>query len=464
MILKAYVLPHPPIILPEVGRGEEEKVAKTSAAYHRAAQEIAALAPESIIICSSHAPLLRSAFYVANAPHAEGDMRAFGINSVREEVEYDQKLVERLKIVSSERNIPLEYTHVEARVLDHGTLLPLAFIHQYYRDFKLLRLGISLLKPKAHYDFGRAVAEAVNRSNKRTVFIASGDLSHVLKADGPYGYRAEGPRLDQKLTDIFASGELERLLELDPDLVEGAQECGLRTFQVMAGALSETDFDSELYSYEGTFGVGYAIAAFTPQQELEEAEKREEQEDRGKKRGAGKADKGTNNPYLKLAQDSVEFFVREGETMPTPNDLPRELVEQRSGAFVTLHKDGNLRGCIGTIEACRENVAEEIIHNAVSAAKYDPRFPSVQPSELDKLEYSVDILGEKETVDSRDELDPERYGVIVSSGQRRGLLLPRLEGIDTVEDQLAIALIKAGINPDKDYKIERFEVKRHERQ
>lgn len=451
MILKAYVLPHPPIILPEVGRGEEEKVAKTSAAYHRAAQEIAALEPESIIICSSHAPLLRSAFYVANAPQATGDMRAFGISSVHEEVEYDQKLVERLKLVSSERNIPLEYTHVEARVLDHGTLLPLAFIHQYYRDFKLLRLGISLLKPKAHYDFGRAVAEAVNRSNKRTVFIASGDLSHVLKVDGPYGYRAEGPRLDQKLTDIFASGELDRLLELDPDLVEGAQECGLRTFQVMAGALSETDFDSELYSYEGTFGVGYAIAAFTPREDNE-------------KKDTEKTDKQDRNPYLKLAQDSVEFFVREGKTMPTPSDLPRELVEQRSGAFVTLHKDGNLRGCIGTIEACRENVAEEIIHNAVSAAKYDPRFPSVQPSELGKLEYSVDILGEKEEVVSRDELDPERYGVIVSSGQRCGLLLPRLEGVDTVEDQLAIALIKAGINPDKDYKIERFEVQRHERQ
>lgn len=442
MILKAYVLPHPPIILPEVGRGEEKKIKDTSAAFHRAAREIAELEPESIIICSSHSPLLSSAFYAANADEAEGDLRAFGIHSVYEKVNYDQELLKILQEVSSERGISLEATHVEARTLDHGTLLPLTFIHHYYKNFKLLRLGMSLLNPRKHFEFGRAVAEAVRRSKKRTVFIASGDLSHVLKADGPYGYREEGPQLDGELTDIFASGELERLLDLDDDLVEGAQECGLRTFQIMTGVLADSDFDSELYSYQGTFGVGYAVAAFTPKDKSE----------------------NTNDPYLKLAQDSVESFIRDGTILTVPSDLPDEMMRNRSGVFVTLYKDNNLRGCIGTIEPNKSNIAEEIIHNAVSSAKYDPRFPSVQPSELNQLVYSVDILGEKKEIASVDELDPARYGVIVSSGQRRGLLLPRLEGIDTAEDQIAIALIKAGLDPDKDYKIERFEVHRHERE
>ena len=140
------------------------------------------------------------------------------------------------------------------------------------------------------------------------------------------------------------------------------------------------------------------------------------------------------------------------------------MLKKQSGVFVTLYKDNNLRGCIGTIEASKANIAEEIIHNAVSSAKYDPRFPSVQPSELDQLVYSVDILGEKEEVASVDDLDPDRYGVIVTSGKRRGLLLPRLDGVTTAEDQIAIALIKAGIDPDKEYKIERFQVDRHERE
>ncbi len=441
MILKAYVLPHPPIILPEIGRGEEKKIKDTSTAFHRAAREIAELKPESIIICSSHSPLLRSAFYAANAPDAAGDLRAFGIRTIHEEVSYDLELLKFLQEVTSERNIALEATHLEASTLDHGTLLPLTFIHQYYKDFKLLRLGMSFLGPEEHFEFGRAVAEAVFRSNKRTVFIASGDLSHVLKADGPYGYREEGPKLDSELSDIFASGELDRLLHLDDNLVEGAQECGLRTFQIMAGVLADKDFDSELYSYEGTFGVGYAVAAFSPKDK----------------------DINADDPYLRLARASVETFIREGKILPTPADLPDEMLKKQSGVFVTLYKDNNLRGCIGTIEAARDNIAEEIIHNAVSSAKYDPRFPSVQLSELDQLVYSVDILGEKEEVASVADLDPDRYGVIVSSGQRRGLLLPRLDGVVTAEDQLAIALIKAGLDPDRDYKIERFEVHRHER-
>ncbi len=442
MILKAYVLPHPPIVLPEIGRGEEKKIKDTAAAFHRAAREIAELEPDSIIICSSHSPLLRSAFYAANAGSAEGTMRAFGVDSIHEKVSYDGQLLQILQEVSQERDIALEATSFEAQTLDHGTLLPLIFIHKYYQNFKLLRLGMSLLGPEEHFSFGQAVAEAARRSNKRTVFIASGDLSHVLKADGPYGFREEGPQLDHELTGIFAGGDLGRLLHLDSNLVAGAQECGLRTFQIMAGVLAGSDFDSELYSYEGTFGVGYAVAAFSPKNKAVPAE----------------------DPYIKLARTSVETYIREGELLPTPQGLPDEMLQQQSGVFVTLYKDNNLRGCIGTIEPARANIAEEIIHNAVSAAKYDPRFPSVQSSELDRLVYSVDILGEKEEVASADALDPDRYGVIVSSGKRRGLLLPRLEGVSTAEDQLAIALIKAGLDPDKAFKIERFEVQRHERE
>ena len=141
--------------------------------------------------------------------------------------------------------------------------------------------------------------------------------------------------------------------------------------------------------------------------------------------------------------------------------LPAELLEHRAGAFVSIHKDRRLRGCIGTISPTRACLAEEIIHNAVSASTRDPRFPPIRPDELNRLEINVDVLGEPEDIDSPSELDVKRYGVIVSSGFRRGLLLPDLEGVDTVEEQISIARQKAGIGSREKVSLQRFEVVRH---
>jgi AmmeMemoRadiSam system protein A len=161
----------------------------------------------------------------------------------------------------------------------------------------------------------------------------------------------------------------------------------------------------------------------------------------------------------KLARDTVERYVREGVT-PQPEELTAEM-KGRAGVFVSLHKHGELRGCIGTFEPTRDNVAEEIIANAVSSASRDPRFPPVASSELDDLEYSVDILTQPEVVEDESQLDARRYGVIVESGFRRGLLLPDLEGVDSVERQIEIGRLKAGISPREPVKLYRFQVKRY---
>ena len=147
--------------------------------------------------------------------------------------------------------------------------------------------------------------------------------------------------------------------------------------------------------------------------------------------------------------------------MEVPEGLPEALTKTRAGAFVSIHKQGRLRGCIGTIAPTRSSLAEEIIHNAVSAATRDPRFDPIRPEELKWLEISVDVLGEPEPIDSVAELDVKRYGVIVTNGGRRGLLLPDLEGVDTPEQQVEIARRKAGIGPDEAVLLERFEVVRH---
>lgn len=168
---------------------------------------------------------------------------------------------------------------------------------------------------------------------------------------------------------------------------------------------------------------------------------------------------GALHPVVKLAKETVETYVKTGEVLQPPKELSPEMKE-RAGVFVSIHKHGQLRGCIGTFEPTKNNVAEEIIANAISSATRDPRFPPISASELDHLEYSVDILTKPEPVSDKSQLDPKRYGLIVESGWRKGLLLPDLEGVDSVEEQIAICRMKAGILAHEPVRLYRFQVRR----
>ena len=164
------------------------------------------------------------------------------------------------------------------------------------------------------------------------------------------------------------------------------------------------------------------------------------------------------SPVVDLARETVARFVRDGVVLRPEASSPE--LEERAGVFVSIHKNGELRGCIGTFEPTRENVAEEIVANAISAATRDPRFPPVSSSELPSLDYNVDILTSPEPVESVEDLDAKKYGVIVECGGRRGLLLPDLEGVETVAQQIGICRMKAGIGPSEPVRLYRFEVRR----
>jgi len=166
------------------------------------------------------------------------------------------------------------------------------------------------------------------------------------------------------------------------------------------------------------------------------------------------------HPLVKLAKETVEQYVRTKKTISPPAELTLEMTG-KAGVFVSLKKKGRLRGCIGTFSNTTGNVACEIIQNAISAATQDPRFPPVHPGELNELEYSVDVLTEPKKVAGKKELDPKKYGVVVKSGDRRGLLLPDLEGVDSVDEQISIASMKAGIFIGEPIELYRFEVKRY---
>ena len=227
----------------------------------------------------------------------------------------------------------------------------------------------------------------------------------------------------------------------------------------MFGALDGYDLNPEVLSYEGPFGVGYTVARFAVGQKNPDRLILKKMEDNAVKNIL--AVKANEDPYVRLARKALETYVRENRIIKSPDGLPSAMLESSAGTFVTIKKQGQLRGCIGTTAPTRDNIAGEIIYNAISSGTRDPRFDSVKEDELDRLVYSVDVLNEPEPIKIIDELDVIKYGVIVKAGHRSGLLLPNLEGVDTPEKQVSIALQKAGIRPDERYGMERFEVIRH---
>ena len=459
-MLGAILTPHPPVLLPEVGKGQEREIAATDRAMRAAAAEVARWSPDVLIVASPHTILYGDYFHIAPGNGATGTMSAFGAPQVRIEAQYDISL--RDEIVRRAQSAGLEAGTLGQRdpALDHGVLIPLYFLRKAGVDCPIVRMGLSGFSALAHYRLGQCVSEAVEALGRHAVFVASGDLSHKLKSDGPYGFAPEGPVFDKAVTETMASGNFLQFLTMDPALCERAAECGLRSFQMMAGALDGLSVASQLLSHEGTFGVGYAVALFpvTGRDEsrrfsaaCEQAQRTRLEERRARE-----------DEWVRLARLSLETYVRTGRRLDSlPDALPRELTEQAAGAFVSLHMGGRLRGCIGTIGPTQENLAWEIIRNAVSAGTRDPRFPAVRAEELDELEYSVDVLGQPESVDALDQLDPRQYGVIVSFGHQRGLLLPDLDGVDTVEQQIDIARQKGGIRATDSYTLQRFKVVRH---
>ena len=456
-IIAAYMVPHPPMIIPQIGRGSEKQIQETIDAYRNVAVEIASIKPETIIISSPHSVMYSDYFHISPGKNANGDFGNFHAKEVRFQESYDEELVGRICAISDSENFPAGTLGERARTLDHGTMIPLYFIRQFYSDFHLVRLGLSGLPLVDHYAFGRIIQKAVEDLDRRAVFVASGDLSHKLQSYGPYGYAKEGPQYDARVMDVCSRAAFGELLDFDESFCEKAAECGHRSFVIMAGALDGRAVDARQLSHQDVTGVGYGICSFHPTG-IDESRHFLEQNSSEPNNNASPA---SSDPCVQLARASLESYILSRKIIDVPQGLPEDLTARRAGAFVSIHEHGQLRGCIGTISPARSNLAEEIIFNAISASTRDPRFPPIRKEELPFLEINVDVLGEPEDIESEDDLDVKRYGVIVTNGLRRGLLLPDLDGVDTVRQQVAIAKQKAGIASYEKVSLQRFEVVRH---
>ena len=458
-IVAAYMVPHPPMIIPQVGRGSEKQITKTIRAYEAVAAGIAGIRPETIIVTSPHAVLYADYFHISPGEDATGDFGSFRAPEVRFAEKYDTELVKAICALAKEKDFPAGTLGERDRRLDHGTMVPLYFVKQQYTGFRLVRVGLSGLSNAEHYEFGQIIRQAVEQTGRKAVLIASGDLSHKLQEYGPYGFAEEGPEYDRRIMDAAGRAAFGEMLTFEESFLDKAAECGHRSFLIMAGALDGMNVEAKVYTHEDVTGVGYGICSFRPTEPNGERRflerYRAEQEEKLRQR------REREDPYVRLARETVESWVLDRKTPGVPDWATAEMKQNRAGVFVSIHKDGKLRGCIGTFLPTRECIAKEIISNAVSASTRDPRFDPIGPEELKWLEINVDVLSTPEPIGGKEELDVKRYGVIVSSGSRRGLLLPDLDGVDTVDEQVDIARRKAGIREQDPITLERFEVVRH---
>lgn len=457
--LRCYFVPHPPLIMSEIGKGQEKAINQTIAAYQEVAKEIALFHPDTIIVVSPHALTYDDYFHIENSSRHKGNMGSFNAPQVRFEIQNDDEFCQQLEQASSYDKFPAGFLGKQNNQLDHGVMVPLYFVNRVYHDYKLVRLSFSGLSHLTHYDYGIIVQRIIKTNpQKRCVLLASGDLSHVLKSDGPYGYHKNGPVFDDAICKILTNGNFASLFALPTATIEDAGECGFRSLLILAGVLDRLSVTPHLLSYEGPFGVGYAVASFKPHCIDEKRAFGQFQLELQKEQL--KAIREQEDEYVALARQSLEYFVKHGQSLFSYK-TSEQLKVKKAGVFVSLKKDGVLRGCIGTTRPTTSSIAEEIVQNAISAGTEDPRFPPVGISELSTLVYSVDVLHTPEDISSSSELDVKKYGVIVSHQGRSGLLLPNLEGVDTVEQQIDIALRKAKIMPNEKYQLQRFKVERH---
>ncbi|MGI6129369.1 MAG: AmmeMemoRadiSam system protein A [bacterium] len=460
------IAPHPPIVVPEVGQDEIAKVASTRQALQQLALSIKEAMVDTVVITTPHGPVFQDAIALSLLPTVGGDFGNFGAAQVSFNLSTDLELTQAIMAACQDLGVPTVGldAHKASRFqagsrLDHGVLVPWYYLSQAGVNLPLVWVGMSLLPPEELYAFGVAVQQAANKIGRKVAFLASGDLSHRLIKGAPAGYHPDGARFDAQLVEKVRHGDMEGVLQIDPVLAEKAGECGWRSIMMLIGALDGQIVAPQVLSYEGPFGVGYLVAELKPQGELPALKRLQRLRDERRQQVAVRRAK--ESMFVRLARESLETYVRTGHELPVPDDLPPEL-RQRAGVFVSLKKQGQLRGCIGTTEPTQRNLAAEIIANAISAGTRDPRFWPVQEDELGDIVYSVDVLGVPEPVVSLAELDPLRYGVIVHGpGGRSGLLLPDLAGIDTAEKQVEIAKEKAGLSPGDDVKLERFGVKRY---
>jgi MEMO1 family protein len=395
---------HAPIVVPAVGGSRSHLCEATTRAMREVAARAVASGPDRLVVISPHTPRHPVVWGAWTGPH-RGDLGDFGAPDVAVDLPDAPEVASQ---VGAEA--------VSSASLDHGAMVPLAFLWEAGWRGPTAILGLPWDENPDSQSVGRAIAALPGRS----AVIASGDMSHKLKPGAPSGFDPRAQRFDDafvaglRAEDWPAATHAEMRSVAAEDVVDSVR---------VAMAAVEGPSQAEVLAYEGPWGVGYTEAVFfdpTP-------------------------------PLYAVARSVVRSAVLGTPYEPPSGGAP-------AACFVTITKNGDLRGCIGSTEPVRDDLYANVAWAAHGAAFRDPRFPNVGADELDELEFEISVLEPPEAIDSPADLDPAEFGVVVLCGDRRGLLLPGIDGVSTVDQQVSIARRKGGIDPDEDVELQRFRV------
>ena len=256
------IVPHPPLLVPDIGKGHEVAVSATVEAMKKLTTLLSQQHPQTILAISPHGEYYADAMGVLTAAGSTGDLSTWGSNEPQRHFDNDLKIVELIQKEAESAKIPTRSLSKNSYKLDHGVMVPLHFLYQAIKEVPLVPLTFSLLPLQTHFAFGQAIRRAAEQSQKRVALISSGDLSHRLIPEAPAGYDPMGKIFDEKLVKALSCSDTEGILNLDRELIERAGECGLRSFVILLGALDGLQVKPKMLSYEGPFGVGYLVASF----------------------------------------------------------------------------------------------------------------------------------------------------------------------------------------------------------
>jgi aromatic ring-opening dioxygenase LigB subunit/AMMECR1 domain-containing protein len=452
MVVCAVLMPHAPILVPEVGGKKGDAAQASCQAMREAVACVMSFRPETLVLISPHSPRQPGAFGVWAGERLRGSLAQFGASRANVSLPNDTRLAQAIVTEAKSRDLATWMIH--DRALDHGALVPLWFLAEAGWVGPTIVLSLSYSEEGGLVELGEAIATAAYSSHRHIAIVASGDMSHRLKPNAPCGFHPQAHQFDETFIRLVRDGEYHQIRNIPPELRALAAEDAVDSTLVAAAAVDWRTTGHKVLNYEGPFGVGYGVAILFAEEPL-----------LADLRLAPAANTNKEGLILPaLARQSVTAALRGRSELP-PAATGQYLSAAR-GVFVTMHdRSSGLRGCSGTFLPVCANLVAETWRSARLAAFEDLRFPPVKADELPNLRFDVSVLHSIEKVSSTDELDPARYGVMVCTEDgRHGLLLPAIAEITTGLQQLSFARKKGQIEPDEPMILQRFQVDRFEEQ
>jgi AmmeMemoRadiSam system protein A len=451
-VMIAALMPHAPVLVPAVGGKRGNRAVASVSAMTEAARRIVRAGPETVVLVSPHSPRRRMAFAIWAGGRISGSLAQFGAPAAAVELPADEPFAATVAEEAGARGLDVWW--LRDAELDHGAVVPLWHLADAGWRGPTVVIGLNYPGEPGVVELGGAIAGAARRAGRRVAMVASGDMSHRLQPGAPAGFHPRAKEFDGAFIECLRAGDYRKLPDFDPELQDLAAEDAVDSTLVAASAVNWNAAGHEVLSYEGPFGVGYGVAILH-QPSPENASTGAHQT------GALERDVAEPGKALpQIARRSVEAAFRGDAEEPAIE--AEGILGERHGVFVTIRGPRRkLRGCTGTLTPHFANTAEETWHVAQDAAFRDGRFAPVDVNELKHLRFEVSVLLPLEEVTSTAELDPRRYGVVLATEDyRRGLLLPDVKGINTVEQQLTAARHKGGIGEFEPVRIQRFAVKK----